>query len=229
MRSDRDDAEARIEPAKIIRVGGDDLLTATSCADHDVGVGDVGGTAGCEQPPDVGGIDAIEGDDVRLRLTDQPGEASLPFRSADRLSQGTCRDGDSGPGLSRAGEQHDHLSIVAIESDEPTGVEGDSRGHAAGRLSCLPVPRIRSAHARSSAVRPPPVWVRASASIAPQPATSSRDTLTACCTKPETLRTFPDPTKPRMRASWSSSRVMVIFFVAIPNTIPSSCCPPLPP
>lgn len=85
-----------------------------------MGVGNVGGTTGCEQSPGVGGIDTIEEDDIRLRLADQPGEAGLPFRSADRLSQGTCRDGDSGTGLSRAGEQYDHLPVVAIESDEPT-------------------------------------------------------------------------------------------------------------
>ncbi len=57
--SDRDDVEVWIEAAKVIRVGGDDLLSTTPRADHDVGVDDVGDTAGGERPPDVGGIDTI--------------------------------------------------------------------------------------------------------------------------------------------------------------------------
>lgn len=48
-------------------------------ADHDVGVDDVGGTAGGEQSTDVGGIDTLHGDDVRRGLADQPGEAGLQF------------------------------------------------------------------------------------------------------------------------------------------------------
>lgn len=154
MGSDRDDVEVWVETMKIIWVRGDDLLATASGADHDVGVSDVGSTAGGEKSPDVGGIDPIEGDDVRRGLANQPGQAGLPFRSADRLSQSTCRDSDSGAGLGGSGEQHDHLPVVVIESNEPTGVEGNSRGHAA---LCFPAPRIRSAHARSSAVRSPPV------------------------------------------------------------------------
>lgn len=151
---DRNDVEVRVEPTKIIGVCRDDLLATASSADHDVGVSDVGGTAGGEKSPDVGGIDTIEGDDVRGGLANQPGQAGLPFWSADRLSQSTCRDGDSGASLGGSGEQHDHLPVVAIESNEPTGVEDNSRGHAA---LCFPALRIRSAHARSSAVRSPPV------------------------------------------------------------------------
>ncbi|HWR46413.1 MAG TPA: hypothetical protein VN327_02165 [Pseudonocardiaceae bacterium] len=46
--SDCDDVKVRIEATKIIWVCGDDLLATASCADHDVGVGNVGGTAGRE-------------------------------------------------------------------------------------------------------------------------------------------------------------------------------------
>jgi hypothetical protein len=76
-----------------------------------------------------------------------------------------------------------------------------------------------SAHARSSSDSGPPVAVSASASAAPQLATSSRATPTACWTKPDTIAAAPRSTRSRIRASWPSSRVTVTLRVAIPITI----------
>lgn len=83
-RSDRDEFEVGIETVQILRIAGDDPLATTSGADHDMSVGDICGTAGGEQSPDVGGVDPIQGDDVGLGLTDQPGEAGC--RSGRRIA-----------------------------------------------------------------------------------------------------------------------------------------------
>jgi hypothetical protein len=62
----------RIKSREVLRVGGDDGLSPSAGADHDVGVNYVGGSAGCEKSTDIGRVDPIEFYDVCGRLADQP-------------------------------------------------------------------------------------------------------------------------------------------------------------
>src|SRR5207302_4620022 len=134
---------------------------------------------------------------------------------------GRGRDGDTSAGLPSAGQQHEDATVVAVEGDQSARVEGDAGHQAAEVLRRFFTPSVSSAQRRSSADSSPPVSPRAAASMAPQPATSSRATPTACCTNPDTLGVVPDSTSARMRSSWPSSRVIVTFLVAILITIPS--------
>ena len=79
--------------------------------------------------------------------------------------------------------------LEAIDEREATVLR--LRFGLAGVLSTL------SAHARSLVVSGPPLCSSARPSITPQPTTSSRDTATACLTKPDTLSALPDATSAR--------------------------------
>src|SRR5262249_22497337 len=142
----------------------------------------------------------------------------LPLRPPDGLSQRRGRNGNLRAGLTRAGQEHHHAAIIAVQGDQSPGVQGHAWHQAAG---CVPVPRTSSAQARSLSESSPPVARSASASMAPHPATSSRATATACCTNPDTLAAAPACTSARIWSSCTSSRVIVTFLVAIPITIPS--------
>src|SRR5207244_962572 len=99
--------------------------------------------------------------------------------------------------LRRPGEQHEDPPVVPVERDQPPGIEGEAVHAARLRRLCGGVPpRTPSAHARSLPVSRPPVCSSASASIAPQPATSRSATETACCTNPETLGALCAATRP---------------------------------
>ena len=207
--SDLDNFKLRIEATKIVRVRGDHSLLCATGADDDMSIDDVGGTGGRQQPPDAGGVHPVQGNDICVRLADQPGKPDLALGSADRLGQCSRGHGEPGPDLGGSGEEHDDRPIVPVDRYQASGVEGDPRGHAAAGLPLVPVPRIPSAQDRSSSVRAPPVRPKASASNAPHPATSSSETATACWTNPDTLAALPDATTRRMRSSCSSSRVTV--------------------
>src|SRR5215211_238317 len=56
--------------------------------------------------------------------------------------------------------------------------------------------------------------------MAPQPATSSKATPTACWINPDTDDDIPAFTRRWMAMTWSSGSVTVIFLLAIPHTIP---------
>ena len=216
---DFDQGKSGIEYAKIAAVRGDDPLTASTPADHYVGIDDVGGSAGRKEPPHVGGIDPVEGDDRCRGLAYQTSKPYLAFGSAYRLSQGRCRHGDRRARLSSSRQEHDDLPIISVEGDQSASIEGQTWHQATERVRRFWLPSISSAQSFSSCERGPPVSRSACASVAPHPAMSSSDTLTACCTNPETLDAFPDSTSPRTRSSCSASRVIVIFLVAIPATI----------
>jgi hypothetical protein len=68
-------------------IGGDDGLAGAAGADDDVGVGDVGGSAGGEQPADAGCVDPVQVGDVGGQLADEPRQPGLPVRPANGLGQ----------------------------------------------------------------------------------------------------------------------------------------------
>ena len=184
-----------------------------------MGIHDVGCPAGCKHPPNARRINSVERDDSRCRLPDQSSESHLAFGPADRLGQGRSRHRDRRARLSGSSQQHDDSTIVAVEGDQCACIERKSRHHATERVRRFGFPSISSAHAFSSRESGPPVSRSACASRAPQPAMSSSDTPTACCTNPETLDAFPASTSSRTRASCAASSVIVTFLVAIPFTI----------
>jgi hypothetical protein len=102
VRSDRHDPKCRIESPKIIRIGRDDLLTSSPSADHNVSIHDVGRGTRSQEPSDVGGVNPIESYDVGRRLSKEPSQTRLPLRTADSLSESTCRHRDPRPGLASA-------------------------------------------------------------------------------------------------------------------------------
>ncbi|MGH9153159.1 MAG: hypothetical protein ACRD03_12340 [Acidimicrobiales bacterium] len=178
--SDLDDLELGIEEAKIVCVRRQDSLTGATSADDDMSIDHVGCSGGRQQPSDVRGVHSVEGDDICVWLADQSGKPDLAVGSANRLSQCSCWHGDASASLGGASQQHDDGPILSVDSEQAPRVEGDTRRHAAERFDFLPVPRMRSAQDRSSSVRSPPVRLKASASNAPHPATSSSETDTAC-------------------------------------------------
>jgi hypothetical protein len=216
----RYDGKSRIEEPQVLRVGGKDLLAGSAGADDDVGVRDVGRTARSQKSSDVRGIDPVKRYDVGGRLAEEPPEARLALRPPDGLGKSTRRDRDASRGLASPCEEHQDSAVVAVNGNQRPGVQRDTRHYAAGLLALRRPPRTSSAQRRSSRDSPPPVSERASASMAPQPATSSRATPMAWRTNPDTLEAAPASTKDWMRSRWSSSTVTVTFFVAIPITIP---------
>jgi hypothetical protein len=58
--SSLDELDLRVEESKIAGIGRHDPLAPPSCADHHMGVDDVGCPARCQKPPDVGGIDPVK-------------------------------------------------------------------------------------------------------------------------------------------------------------------------
>lgn len=178
--SDDDQGGARVEAGQVLRVRGDNRLAGSTSTDNDVCVNDVRSAAGGKQPPDAGGVDTIERHHIGGRLSNQASEAGLTVRLSNRLAQRCSRDGHGAVLCQGATEQDDDSSIIAIECDEASSIERDSDGHAADRLRRFGTPNAESAQAASSAVIGPPVSFSAWASMAPQPATSSSDTATAC-------------------------------------------------
>lgn len=129
-RSHRHNAKGWIESLKIIRIGRDRLLADSASADHDMGIHNVGRPAGSKQPPDVGGVNPVQRNDVGGRLAKEPGQTHLTFRLADSLRESGRGNGDAGSGLPGAGQQHDHSAVVPVERDQRAGSESyrDSAG-----------------------------------------------------------------------------------------------------
>lgn len=156
--SDLDDVEMRIETAKIVSVRGQHLLLCAAGTDDDVSIDDVRSSGGGQQPPNVRRVDAVKGNDICVRLTDQSSKPNLPLGPPDRLCQRSGRHRDPSSGLCGAGKEHDDRPLVAVDGDQAASVQRDPNCHAAERfVFFLPVPRMRSAHSRSSVVSSPPV------------------------------------------------------------------------
>lgn len=120
--SDDGQLEPGVESPKVVGVGGDDALAGSSGTDDHVGVDDVAGAAGREQPSDAGRVDAVEFSDGRGLLPDEAGQADLSLGTPDGLCEGGCRDSDRRAGLGGPGEEGDHSPVVAIQRDEPAGI-----------------------------------------------------------------------------------------------------------
>ncbi len=199
--SDRHNLKGWIENPKIIRIGRDRPLTGSASADHNVSIHNIGRTTRSKQPPHIGGINPVQRYDIGRRLTKEPGQTRLPFRMADSLSESTRRNRDARPGLAGSGQQDQDSAVVPVNRDQRPGIHCHAPHYAAGLLARPLTPSASSAHRRSWCDSSPPVSPRASASMAPQPATSSRATPTACCTNPDTLEAVPASTRARMRST----------------------------
>lgn len=155
---DLDDAEMRIETAEIVSVRAQHLLLCATSTDNDVSIDHVRCSGGGQEPSSVRRVDAVKGNDISVRLADQSSKPNLPLGPADRLCQCSRRHRDPSSSLCGAGKENDDRPIVSVDSGQAAGVQRDTGGHAAERfVFFLTVPRMRSAHARSSAVRSPPV------------------------------------------------------------------------
>ncbi len=220
--SDLNQSERGVQAAEIHGVGRHDRLTSATSAEHHVGVDHVRRSRRREQPPDSDGIVPIKSDDLGTRIANEPREPGLSSGIADRLGERGGWNGDSRGGLRSPRQQHDDASVVTVERDHRSGIQGDPRTHAAERFRGRFVdatPSASSAHARSSGVNRPPVSSNAAASMAPQPVMSWSESAIACRTKPDTLAACPEATSFLIAASSSSGIVTVIFVVAIPITI----------
>jgi hypothetical protein len=201
VQSDRDNLKCWIESPKIIQIRGDGPLAGPAGADHNVSIYNIGCIARSKQPPHVGGINPVQRYDIGCRLAKEPGQTRLSFGMADSLSKSTRRNCDPGPGFSGAGQQHQDSAVVPVKRNQRPGVHRDAGHYAAGVLARPFMPSTSSAHRFSWRESSPPVSVRASASMAPQPATSSSATPTACCTNPDILEAEPASTRARMRST----------------------------
>ena len=111
-----------------------------------------------------------------------------------------CVHPDASTSFASALTQHDDATIVPIKGDQTSRITRDPCLQAAGVVRRL-LPSVSSVQRHSSTAIPPPVSLRASASSAPQPATSPSATLTACCTNPDVLGAPRDSTGMRTRSS----------------------------
>jgi hypothetical protein len=198
--SDDDETHRRVEPPEVVRVRGNDSLPGATRADHHVSVDHVDRVAGRQEPSDIRSVYPVERDYVSGQLSDQSSEPGLSLGLADGLGQGAGRNRDASASFASALKQHDDATIVPIKGDQTSRIKRDPCHQAAGVVRRL-LPSVSSAQRRSSTESSPPVSLRASASIAPQPATSSSATLTACCTNPDVLGAAPDSTSMRTRSS----------------------------
>jgi hypothetical protein len=151
--------------------------------------------------------------DISRGLTNQADQPDLPLRPPDSAGQRGRRNRETGTRFSRAGEQDHYSALIPVQRDQAARIKSHTRHQAA---DLPPMPRTTSAQARSLSDSAPRVSRSASASRAPHPATSSKATLTACCTNPATLAAVPAATRARKGPSCVSSRVTVTFFGAIP-------------
>ena len=99
-----------------------------SCRVDVLGVDDIGGAAGGEQPAYAYGVGSPERHDVGGHLAGEPDEGDLALRMAQYLRERRCRQGDAGPGLASTLEQDQHAPMSPLEGDEPAAVGGDP-GH----------------------------------------------------------------------------------------------------
>ena len=90
-----------------------------------MGINNIGCTSNGEQAPYSHCVDTIEWNNRCARLTHQPGQSSLTFRSADRLGECGGWNDDRRGELGRASDECDNPSIVAVYTDKRPGIEGD--------------------------------------------------------------------------------------------------------
>ncbi len=137
------------------------MLPGTACADHHMGIDDVGCLARCQQPADVRRIHPVEVRNVSRRLTNQAGQPDLPLRPPDSVGQRGRRNRDAGTGFPRAGKQDHYAAVIPVQRDQAARIEGHT-GHQATDLPAIP--STSSAQARSLSDSAPPVSRNASAS-----------------------------------------------------------------
>lgn len=154
--SDGDDLDRGIEPAEVGGIGGHDPLAAAAGTDDDMCVRDVGRTTGRQQPADVGGVHPVEGDDVRPRRADEPGQLHLPVRPTDGLRQSSGRDGHHFACFADPGEERNDPPVAPIQGDQATRVERDPWRQATAWLGRSGPLSTSSAQARSSGDNGPP-------------------------------------------------------------------------
>ena len=129
-----------------------------------MGIDAIGSTGPGEEKAYCRGSGAIEWDQVRVGLADQPRQTSLPGWTTHGLRQRSGWNRYSHTALLYAGEQSDYPAVIAIKGDQSACIEGDAL-HAALPLRTprrLGAARIPSAQSRSFLVSGPPVCASAS-------------------------------------------------------------------
>lgn len=139
-RSDLDQRQRAVESPEISRVTRNHWLPRASRTHHDMCVRDVRCPSGREETARGRRPWPIQVHQVRTRLAHEPSESDLARRVANGLRKGRCRDRDRHTSLSAARNQRDDTSVVAVERDERSGVEGDT-AHLTPSLSVTPTSR----------------------------------------------------------------------------------------
>ena len=131
------------------------MLPAAMCADDDVGVGDVRGSACYQEPADIRRVHPVEGDNVGRWLAGQSRQPYLLFGPADRLGESGRWDGDAGGCLAGAGKEHHHTAVIAVQgryqvlstaqepgvSPDPSWIDQNFSARAAAHSRCTCSPR----------------------------------------------------------------------------------------
>jgi hypothetical protein len=76
---------------KVVRIARDNRLSLTSGANHEMRVGDVSRSAGCQKQPDGGRTGAVERYKMRSRLPNRAREPNLSTGLPNRLCERSCR------------------------------------------------------------------------------------------------------------------------------------------
>lgn len=165
----------RSDSFQIARVAGHHRLPGSARANDNMSIDDVRCRGSGQQEADLGCVRSIERNKIRAGLSNEPAEACLPGRVAHGLRQRRCRYRNPHAAFFRACEQYQHPPVVAVQSDQSTGVQGDATHAAFPVLDAFLRPlrtSCASAHARSFLVSGPPVCRSASFNIWSHPAAS---------------------------------------------------------
>lgn len=124
----------------------------------DMRIDDIGRPSAREQSADYCCVGPIKRDEIRIGVTNEPGQVGLSSGIANHPRQGRGRNCNSNAPLSRSCEQDKYPAVVSLDSNQSAGVKRDP-SHA----GFLPLPAFRgfavsiaSAHARSLSVNGPP-------------------------------------------------------------------------
>ncbi len=181
--SHTDELELGIESTKVVGIGGYDGVAGAASTDDHVRIGEVCGSRRGQELSDERCVGSVERDRGGSRLAEQSHETDLARWDAHDLCEGSGWHEHFGTQLARPNEECDNAAVVALEGDQPSGIERDTGVHATDRLA---VCSTSSAQRRSSSVSGPPLTARASSSVRCHPAASSSATPMACWTNPET-------------------------------------------
>ena len=143
--SNLDEHQRAVEPPEISPVTGHDRLTRSPRAHNDMCVRDVRRSSGREETACGRRPGPIQAHQVRTRLTHEPSESDLARRVTNGLRQSRGGDCDRHTSLGATRDQRDDTSVVAVERDERSGIEGDTV-HFTPSLSVAPP--FRPARAR---------------------------------------------------------------------------------